>query len=95
MVSEILHKVALKESCMTLLLHKISFSLRVLSYDNTVPCNYHVEQFTARFLRAWFVARVYLTLQAFTRLATELCRILVQDCLPMDELHDKQSAIKI
>ena len=45
MVSEILHKVALKESYMILLLHKISFNLRVLSYDTTGACKYCTEQF--------------------------------------------------
>ena len=38
-VSEILHKIALKESCIILLSHKISFNLRVLSYDTTGACN--------------------------------------------------------
>ena len=83
MVSEILHKVALKESCITLLSHKISFNLKVLFYDNTGPCNYRVEQLTARFLMSQFVTRVCLMLQAFTRSATELCRILVFNFLPM------------
>ena len=83
MVSEILHKVALKESCITLLSHRISFNLRVLSYDTTGPRNYRVEQLTARFLMSQFFARVCLLLQAFTRSATELCRILVFDPLPM------------
>ena len=71
MVLEILHKVALKESCIILLLHKISFNLRVLSYDTTGACNYRAEQFTARFLRSRFVARVCLMfegqLQDFVR----------------------------
>ena len=58
MVSEILHKVALKESCITLLSHRISFNLRVLSYDTAGPCNYRVEQLTARFLMSQFVAWV-------------------------------------
>ena len=90
MVSEILHKVALKESCITLLSHKISFNLRVLSYDTTGSCNYRVEQLTARLLMSQFVARVCLVLQAFTRSATELCRILVFDVLPMEgEIHGK------
>ena len=89
-VSEILHKVVLKESCITLLSHGISFNLRVLSYDNTGPCNYRVEQLTARFLMSQFVARVCLMLQAFTRSATELCRILVFDFLSMEgETHGK------
>ena len=90
MVSEILHKIALKKSCITLLSHKISFKLRVLSYDITGPCTYRVEQLTARFLMSQFVARVCLILQAFTRSATELCRILVFDFLPMEgEIHGK------
>ena len=90
MVSEILRKIALKESCITLLSHKISFNLKVLSYDTTGPCNYRVEQLTARFLMSQFVARVCLMLQAFTRSATELYRILVFDFLPMEgETHDK------
>ena len=84
MVSEILHKVALKESCITLLSHKISFNFRVLSYNNTGPCNYRVEQLTARFLMSQFVALVGLMLQAFTRSSTELCRILVFDFLPTE-----------
>ena len=89
-VSEILHKVALKESCITLLSHKISLNLRVLFYDTTGPCNYRVEQLTARLLVSQFVARVCLMLQAFTRSATELCRILVFDFLPMEgEIHSK------
>ena len=62
LVSEILHKVALKESCITLLSHKISFNLRVLSYDTTGPCNYRVEQLTERFLMSQFAARVCLML---------------------------------
>ena len=90
MVSEILHKVALKESCITLLSHKVSLNLRVLFYDTTGPCNYRVEQLTARFLMSQFVVRVCLMLQAFTRSATELCRILVFDFLPMEgEIHGK------
>ena len=90
MISEILHKVALKESCITLLSHRISFNLRVLSYDTTEPCNYRVEQLTTRFLMSQFVARVCLMLQAFTRLATELCRILVFDFFPMQgKIHSK------
>ena len=89
-VSEILHKVALKESCITLLSHKVSFNLRVLSYGTTGPCNYLVEQLTARFLMSQFVARVCLMLQAFTRSATEPCRILVFDFLPMEgEINGK------
>ena len=90
MVSEILHKIALKESCITLLSHKISFNLRVLSYDTIGPCNYRVKRLTARFLVSQFVARVCLVLQTYTRSATELCRILVFDFLPMEgEIHGK------
>ena len=90
MFSEILHKVTLKESCITLLPHRISFNLRVLFYDTTGPCNYRVEQLTARFLISQFIVRVCLMLQAFTRSATGLCRILVVDLLPMEgEIHGK------
>ena len=79
MIPEILHKVALKESCMTLLPHKISLKLRVLSYNTTRPCNYLTEQLTARFLRSRFAIRAYLMLQDFTRSATEPCQILLSD----------------
>ena len=90
MDSEILHKVALKESCITLLSHKTSFNLRVLPHHTTGPCNYRVEKLTARFLMSQFVARVCLMLQAFTRSATEFCRILLFDFLSMEgEIHGK------
>ena len=56
MVSEILDKVALQESCITLLSHKISINLRVLSYDTAGPCNYRMEQLTERFLMSQFTA---------------------------------------
>ena len=62
----------------------------MLSYDTTGPCNYRVEHLTVRFLMSLFVARVCLMLQAFTTSATELCRILMFDFLPMEgAIHGK------